>query len=836
MQFVTNIAPYDVKEVRNVINNYNSKSELDGRQSEILSVFRRETKPLTQTRIEHSSVETELLQLRVRVKQILKGTQSLSTVMAPSQAKIHEVSSNIKRHSKRTLATVVIDSRFFSQAVRELAVRKNNGLWLYDEDIRRNYDTFSVEIDGDKAVFSNYDEKDKEFSEILEKYTHTIPAEFERYIAPNSAKSTADKSHLKTSHSFSSPLLKSLRSSSNDLRCDEYKVKKLSTPIMHHDEFVISQLLKEHSRFNIDPGTFEKLVVLHTLFDETVYQFFQTDQSELANKLRNNCSSMPAENELLDLAKTIHKSKKVGLFTKRLKKDLVVNNESFIESIAPDIRLKVINYVVSISSKDLDFISKFFRSFGNQMGVEACAFFKEVLQQENVYVQAFANNRGFGNAVMDVLHACFVVPGYYPKDDKISVWYNLFMKHLDTYKSIPKFFCNGSSCITFSSLIGKEGIDKIVETISRYGLSGKLCKIVYNRLALEQDAGLAQKLLRDKSYSSIASMAQTYDQAKYFYSLLMIKTKAVDFALLALPEFVQFIQEQRASSVGCLLYDQLIERVRRAFFYENLPEEYSDQRQTQCGPQLLAQNRKRINDQSVFQFLSQTEVVKIFMTLQPISRLKLGEAWIDTYKKNLSLILKQFLPHLHQHLGELSVAYRAYRDCTIGITASVDNDRYDPKRHELELFPKCVVQYIKSDQEEFELFQKNLQALGGFYQKLLNCSTVCMKNDEMLAYISIERVAKKIVESFPGSEVSIETITKILSNSITKGLATKQTENLYGKETVTNVCENGQSLWFMSYHMVTFEETIKQMKSTKNVLTFEILKELAGLFCQKVNA
>lgn len=730
--------------VRDVVKVFETMQQLDSSQIEVLKAFKRQTKSLSVSSIEHSDGEKELVCLRVRVKEILKSNQA----------------------------------------------------------------------------------------QVANTMSGLVPVElFEPHRRPQ----------LKAHQSHSSPLIRTLRSSQHDLQeLGRPKIKNSSEPILHNgatcDVVDVIPLLKEPSKFMQKPLVFAKVIALYTVLDERMFRWYQEDASQFAKGLREGAFLTEEELELLKEAKKIHgrTSKTARLFSKRSSSDQEPGSKSVLKVLAPDIKLKVVQYICAKSLESSDFLVEFFTGFGKDMGIEAEDFLGELLKTERIKALFITENRAFGDAVMHLLQLCFAVPEYYPKTEGVSVWFTLFLHYLQTYKAIPCFFCRGGACIKFSSLLDKARMDTIVANVGAYGLSKELCSIVYNRFEQEHDAGLALKLLTSSTYTSVAALAQAGDEVRYFSALLMIKTKVVDFALLAKPEFRTFILQNNE------LCDQLIERVHAFFQYENLPEGYSDVRQTQAGPALLEQNRKHVNKQHEFTFLSQSEITHMFMTLKPINRLKQGELWLEIYKKNLQLVLKHFSPHLRLHLAELSQVYKEYRACTIGVTASTESSRYDPTRHALKLFPACVVQYIQKNPDDLKQYEKNLEAMGEIYNKMGQFDTVRMNEKEVLGFISVERMAEEILKRVPTSSHKFTqySLSVLLSKHIVKIYekqyqGSKRPSVLYTDKTVTCVRDNGQLLWFKSYALAAFVECIDGVVKMGSEFTEDQLQMIVADFCKK---
>ncbi len=458
-------------------------------------------------------------------------------------------------------------------------------------------------------------------------------------------------------------------------------------------------------------------------------------------------------------------------------------------------------------------------------------FYADIISQGKLQRLISAADRSKGDALMEEVEQVLGLADYPSTEKEFLTWTQLLNCYISTYKALPprlfignilrKVASNNAAMCTFLAALDTVGVKEL------------LFKQLLEHIGSQKDHLLAVKFIK-------GGWAIHFDRTQFYYLALSLKNKLVDFALLDREDFIDFLFASKNTLVGTIAYNQLLERIKDAFAYRNLPDDYTDIRQTQANGDLLQINRKRIADVSKWTYLSYSEVTHYFMIMQPINRLKLANAWLETYQKNLCLILSNFFPHLPQHLAEIAAIYRLYKGCTLAITASIDGDRYDPSRHVLASFPESISQYIKRNSSDKDAFEKNLLSLRTTYEKMGSYNTIRMRSDCVLEYSSIERVAKFIREKLPDlcKEVGDEAIAKMLSIKLT-GHFSKTQNPLISEKTVTNITQGGQILWIKSYEITTFTEVIDCIcneELSKKITLSALLESIAERVSKKTSS
>lgn len=705
--------------------------------------------------------------------------------------------------------TFILDRRYYYQVVRALLMNKSDGIYFFNEDldgllkpqannrvvidnptvagVKLTNCYFELSFSDDAVIFDDFDRYDAcahpdseryvidyegaenfsgpgrnatdkntkrvlSFEQIMEKYLTPIPKELEKYldvevdfgISEDCQSSAADTSTVEL-----------IRKNSFDLDNDSAELSD-----------------KEESESSIKASRHTSFLKRNTMSAPSLQA---TPISRFSLRARHD--SPPNE----QVKKERGSRSRFFYCPKKNRSDpSLLKREDSAEALKIDSKKIVEECLVNPS-----YILEVFNQFNQKKSQAVVQFLKSLAM--NYMMKLFnKQDKPLGDNVINVMSQCFDCSAYNATRDDFLVCFNVLIYYMRIYKCLPEFFCENKASYKFLLKMTAEEVSTFVSVVREIGYTEVLRLRILDRLVSHDEAGFVVKLLSNDDWQLLAVLLKGKDPIAYYFSLLKQETKKVDLALLAQPEFIEFIDTQRDTAVGSLVYAQLLQRIKSAFDYSNLPDSYSEVRQTSAGSQLLVKNRDKVNRLHQCTMLSFGEVVRLFMTLKPINKLKFGEIWLKHYQENLALIMKNFLPHLPAHLHEVAELYVEYQRATIGITASLDKDRYNPKRHTR--YPAKIIQYLNpegislknllavskavfSDGSsnvgmsaaelkelpiDLQKFIANLRKLSELYKKMADYDTVRMNGNELVGFVSTNRVAEKIVAAVIGQEAVTE--------------------------------------------------------------------------------
>jgi hypothetical protein len=520
-----------------------------------------------------------------------------------------------------------------------------------------------------------------------------------------------------------------------------------------------------------------------------------------------------------------------------------------LDIIEDKIILNALNYVIDQSKKEFEFPLKAFKSFGENKKLSTKLFSRPAL----LYNLLSSDNKILGDNLISLLEACFEFDEYNPQSDTEDYkdWIKFFIRYIYHFRCIPEFFCAGSGSLKFLMTMSSEQIKAMILMFNQYGLKTALAQKILSRIREAKDLRLAGLLLK-KSHEKVSLLLEEHDEACYYYTLLSLGHKRIDLALLKKQEFLTWIVKKE-SVIGRYMYAQLLERLKSAFDYKNLPtdgEMGSEKRQTQCLETMDNSGQECSNSKLQFQFLSREEITSVFNIDEvSVPKTELYKKWLELYLKNLSLILSRFLPHLENHLNNISRIYEAYVKKTIGSTASGgDIEKYNPDQQALNKFPEEMVQYILDYPDDMSEFNANIEKMKPLFSEMKQLAAKKIDEEGYGNFIPATRLAKDILKQ-------LTSVPRLLDDNQLARLISERIIAYFqnclemepapcSKRTVIDIhTDKDQILWFqkalLNELLKRFTQSIKSLckRSEKdlkdNFFSEELVCNIVDDFCQK---
>lgn len=720
---------------------------------------------------------------------------------------------------------------------------------------------FTFSLSNNVVTFSNFDgfnhsDDKKAFQNVLAKYQENIPDNLQVYVTNNLIKKKSAK-EIPTEVKIASALPKRfvkgrLVTSSPFLRGRSNSFQPISTPVRSRrrasslgfqrsrqnsitDAYIynIERLMKHPDEYSKHHQIFVRLLILHALLDPAALKFLRENKSQFLLSCRLTKWYGLIESKFVHQAMLIH-GELIKLAKKRDLAPFILYASFFQEKEAKDLQKELkpvtkwssisdkqktaaktkhvlsVSYILEQSKQDPNFIIDAFRSFGSKMRKQAVDFFCR-LNNKQLTVFFQKNNKVLGDNVMVLVRLIFSDNTYRPEDKELVVWLNIVFNYIECYAVLPDFLFASMPSYCFLSQMSGDDITVLVNFINQHKLQSELFSRVKKCFAEDKESMHCLSLLRNKKFSPLQQLLESHNKCELFFSMLTLANSKVDIVLLDREDFHVFLETEKSTTLGRLLFCQLLERLKLAFVFENLTTDASDRQQSRSAPTLLFREKEIIRGIVKHPFICQKDVGYIFEREQPIVRQTHTSLWLTKHGENLRLLLSNFLPHLPEHLEDVAQLLRDYRQVAVGKLASLDDysevekgkksakdvpGKRDREHYELAKFPKVITEHLNKDKRL--LYCIALDELEELNTKLKSVATTQL-GKKVFGYTLMKHIVIRVLQNAPASKKKWTSWT--LARALSTKLLLALEENfeghtkLFSDSTYQNVCVHQQILF-----------------------------------------
>lgn len=636
---------------------------------------------------------------------------------------------------------------------------------------------FTVTFHGNKVVFTGsveYDkgEKDYErtFLQILEKFTTWTPKSLKKFLPhlASSPKESLSSSALERADSL--PIMEG--------RADPRVRKRTRRDSTSRVLLALASDLSSSQRYDVigimqDPSllsggsdnnkTYARLLVLHSLVNPQALKFLLLDTHLNVSALRKEHLLTPREVEYLHVATRIHR----GDDTFSRTPDLIVDDR--LREFFPKERITsagkthrtplprnpgklFVRYMIEQSQEDPSFFARAFSSFPGGCPLRILQFF-ENLNGRQAKTLASEKDSVMIRDLMGFAARLFSTNNISIDAKVIGKVFRLMMDYVKKHKQLPPAFSELLSSTKFLFSLKQRQILQLANIISKYNLGNTFVEEMTTSLLRTRASKFVLRLLTDPDLKPFRRLfeADGERETKWLYSLLLMDDFRVDLAVLSFSEYCNALERTWKTALGTYLRGKLFERLKATFELRNIG---SEARASMSTPQMRLGTTAKLEQLKAHTCVSFNEIRNAMKLGRISGKMTSKDEWLRAFKSNLEIIYRAFLPHLAQHLADLSRIYDEFRVAATARLEKMDPESRNPISYRLGRFPPEMTQHLsESDKQEFS---GNLHQMSNVFNGLppkrvsldsRSESEEVSPNEVLFGFISTVKIARELLDA-----------------------------------------------------------------------------------------